>query len=83
MTPDRAAVPLDRLATGTPARIGRVDAPGSLGDRLVELGLTPGAAVAILRRAPFGGPLQLRVREFVLSIQSHTAAGIAVLPDAV
>ena len=30
--------------------------------RLVELGLTPGTEVEVVRRAPLGGPLQIRVR---------------------
>ena len=55
-----------------------VDLPGHTGDRLVELGLTPAAPVRVLRRAPFGGPLQLQVRDYVLSMRRDQAASIRV-----
>jgi len=70
---------VDELANGQRARVSLVQLAGALGDRLVELGLTPGAAVQLLRRAPFGGPLQLQVRDFVLSLRRAEARAIAVV----
>jgi len=57
------------------AAVERVD---RLGDRLAELGLTPGAAVEVVRRAPFGGPLVVRVRDYLLSLRRGEAAAVAV-----
>ncbi len=62
---------------GLVVQVGRADA---FGDRLAELGLTPGAPVAVLRKAPFGGPMLLRVREFALSLRLSEAAAVRVAP---
>ena len=69
---------LSALPSGEPAQVLRVGLPGALGDRLVELGLTAGALVRVLRRAPFGGPLQVQVRDYVLSLRPQEAADIVV-----
>ena len=63
---------------GEPYRIGSIELDGAMGDRLVELGLTHAAPVEILRRAPFGGPFQLRVRDFVLTLRTEHVASIWV-----
>lgn len=64
---------------GTPYRVGSVDLQGTLGDRLVELGLTHDAPVQIMRRAPLGGPFLLRVRDFVLTLRAEHVGAIRVI----
>ena len=56
----------------------RLSVPGILGDQLLELGFTPGASVTLLRRAPFGGPLQVRIRDFVIMLRKDEAQRIEV-----
>lgn len=73
-----ADLPLTELQAGRPALVRRVDIPGSLGDRLVELGFTPGASIELLRRAPLGGPLQVRIRDYVLSLRRSEARAVLV-----
>lgn len=74
---------LSALPVGTAGRIATVTLEGTLGDRLVELGFTAGAPIRLLRKAPFGGPLQVQIRDFVLSLRRadasciHVAAGQA------
>ncbi len=65
---------------GADYQIGSIDLAGALGDRLVELGLTYEAPVQILRRAPLGGPFQLRVRDFVLTLRAEHVGAIRVTP---
>ena len=81
VTTNTAALTLDCLPMGVPFRVTRVGVPGVLGDRLVELGFTAGAPIQLLRRAPFGGPLQVQVRDFVLSLRRADAR--AILADRV
>ena len=50
----------------------------ALTDRLVELGFTPAAPVAVLRRAPMGGPLLLRVRNTVITLRVELARQVVV-----
>jgi len=48
--------------------------------RLMEMGLTPGTEVRVLRRAPMGDPIELRLRRYSLSIRRRDAATIEVDP---
>lgn len=50
------------------------DPPG----RLLEMGLLPGTTVEVVRRAPLGDPIDLKVRGFHLSIRDHEAERIHV-----
>jgi ferrous iron transport protein A len=68
------------LEPGRAAHVAGVSLAGVIGDRLVELGFTLGAPVRVLRRAPFGGPLQVQVREYVLTLRRAEAAGVTVAP---
>ena len=46
--------------------------------RLLEFGLLPGTRVELVRFAPLGDPIDIRVRGFHLSIRKSEAAGILV-----
>ena len=46
--------------------------------RLLEMGLIPGTSVQLIRRAPFGDPLALRVRGYDLSLRTAEARLIQV-----
>jgi len=46
--------------------------------RLMEMGLTRGAAFEVVRYAPMGDPIEIRVRGYHLSLRKSEAAGIAV-----
>ncbi len=44
--------------------------------RLLEMGLTPGTHVKILRAAAFGGPLDIHLRGYQLSLRRDEAAAV-------
>jgi len=67
---------LDRLAADHSAAITAVHATGMAGERMAALGLMPGRRVAVLRRAPFGGPLHLRIGPTELMIRRADARAI-------
>lgn len=46
--------------------------------RLRELGLTPGAKVTMVRRAPLGEPIEITVRGSHLAMRNHEAADISI-----
>ena len=46
--------------------------------RLLEMGLLPGTPVDVVRLAPLGDPMELRVRGYHLSIRQHEAALIEI-----
>lgn len=47
-------------------------------NRLFKMGLTEGVTVTLVRRAPLGDPLELKVRDFYLAIRSSAAEKIEV-----
>jgi len=46
--------------------------------RLLEVGLVPGTKVTLRRVAPLGDPIELKVRNFALSIRRCEAFGIDI-----
>ena len=51
---------------------------GDLKPRLLEMGLIPGTEVRFIKRTPFGGPIEVKVRDFYLSIRLNDARSIWV-----
>jgi len=69
---------LDQLAPGQCAVVVSVGGPVAIARRLMELGLAPGTPVELVRLAPLGDPLELRVRRIHLSIRRSEARHIRV-----
>lgn len=46
--------------------------------RLQELGLLPGAKIEVIRRAPLGGPMEIKIKNCHLSIRLKEASHITV-----
>jgi ferrous iron transport protein B len=46
--------------------------------RLTDMGLTPGTAVAVMKLAPLGDPIELKLRGYNLSLRKEDAARIIV-----
>ena len=68
---------LDQLKPGESGRIEGY-AAASPAPRLLEMGLLPGTTVEVVRLAPLGDPMDLKVRGFHLSLRKHEAAQILV-----
>ncbi|SHH72329.1 ferrous iron transport protein B [Sporobacter termitidis DSM 10068] len=51
---------------------------GAVKRRLVDMGLTPGTAVTVKRIAPFGDPIEVRLRGYELSLRRDDAAQIVL-----
>jgi Fe2+ transport system protein FeoA len=69
------------LAALPPGRSGvvtRVRGERSVVRRLLEVGLVPGTRVTLQRVAPLGDPIELRVRNYALSIRRSEALGIEI-----
>jgi Fe2+ transport system protein FeoA len=81
----RSATPprtLEELAVGGRARVLRVGGSGALRTRLMEMGLVAGAQVTLVKAAPLGDPLQIRVRGYDLALRRAEARLVElVLPE--
>ena len=74
----QATDPLSALQTGQRGKVVSVDLPGSAKSRIMEMGLTVGSTVEVVRFAPLGDPMELKVRGSHLSLRKAEAAGIRV-----
>ena len=61
---------LDKLEVGMDAIIKSVDCDEvSLRKHILDMGLTPGTEVTLVKVAPMGDPLELRVRGYELTLR--------------
>ena len=68
------------LQDGQPGAIVRIDSVGDskLKNRLMTMGLIPGTRVEVLRAAPLGDPIAIRLRSYNLALRRDDAAQINV-----
>jgi Fe2+ transport system protein FeoA len=69
---------LGDVPLGTTVIVTAVGGEGAFRRRIMELGLLPGTRVELVRVAPLGDPLELRVRGCSLSMRRDEARSIAV-----
>lgn len=71
---------LNELPIGQKAVIDSIQGNGSLRHRLLEMGLLKKTPVEIIRFAPMGDPIDIKVRGYHLSLRIHEAEAILVTP---
>ena len=71
-------MPLDRLGTGASAVVLSVHGETALRRRLLEMGLTTGTRITVVRRAPMGDPIELGLRGYRLSLRAEQARHVTV-----
>jgi Fe2+ transport system protein FeoA len=69
---------LDQLPLGQEAVITAVGGEGPLRCRLLDMGLIPKTTVRVEKVAPLGDPIELRVRDYALSLRKEDARSITV-----
>lgn len=74
--------PLSALRPGDRATIGHLEGGGPIRRRLLELGLTPGTEVTLVRLAPLRDPMEIRVRGYQLCVRRSEADAVWVLAAA-
>jgi Fe2+ transport system protein FeoA len=70
--------PLTTLAFGTKAVIGEIKIPAEQRGRLLEMGLLVGTTVELIRFAPLGDPVEVKVRGYNLTLRKNEAEQILV-----
>ncbi len=73
-----APMKMRELKVNQPARIVSITASGELGRRIRDMGLTPGATIRVMGRAPLKDPVALRLMGFTLSLRNNEADYIMV-----
>ena len=71
---------LEELETQKSAVIDSVGGHGSLRQHLLDMGIIPGARVKMIRRAPMGDPIEIRIHDYELTLRAADAGRITVKP---
>ena len=69
---------LDELKPSTKGRITAVGGEGELRLRLLDMGLIPRTEVTLMKVAPMGDPIEIRVRGYELTLRVSDAKNIEV-----
>ncbi|HEY0097343.1 MAG TPA: ferrous iron transport protein A [Pyrinomonadaceae bacterium] len=75
----RGALTLNALPYGQEARVVSVEGEGAVARRLMEMGVVPGAPVCVIKAAPLGDPIEVRVRGYHLALRRAEAQTILVV----
>ncbi len=72
------ATTLDRLKPGRKAEIIKVGGAGAIRRRMADMGLLRGAAIEVIKVAPLGDPIEVKIKGYNLSLRKEEAATIEV-----
>lgn len=73
-------LPLTSLKAGGTAIVSEIRVPPENRGRLLEMGLLVGTRVELVRFAPLGDPVEIKVRGYHLTLRKHDAEQIWVEP---
>lgn len=68
--------PLSQLAIGGKGRVAAFNLAAETRLRLNEMGITRGAECTLVRVAPLGDPIEVKVRGYHLSLRKSEAQGV-------
>ena len=74
----KSQLTLDALPFNTEALVIAVNGSDAVAKRLMEMGVVPGAPVSLIKAAPLGDPLEVRVRNYHLALRRAEARTITV-----
>jgi ferrous iron transport protein A len=70
---------LGDLAVGEKAKVaGYIKGPRAYREKLMAMGLTKGTDFVVTRVAPMGDPVEIKVRDFALTLRRDEAAAVTV-----
>ena len=69
---------LDTLKVGEGGRVATIGGAPQVRHRLLEMGLTPGAQIRVVRFAPLGDPMDIEIRGYHLSLRKVEASQVTL-----
>lgn len=71
-------ITLTELPAGIEARVVSIDGEGAAVRRLMEMGVVPGAPIRVIKSAPFGDPIEVKIRRYHLALRRNEASAVKV-----
>jgi Fe2+ transport system protein FeoA len=69
---------IENLKLGQSGKIKKIEGNDSLRKRLLDMGVTPGTKIEVIKIAPLGDPVGIKVRGYHLSLRKDEASVISV-----
>lgn len=69
---------LTDVVPGRSVRVTAVSGSGRITQRLLEMGVIPGVSLKVVKSAPFGDPIEVRLRGYSLAMRRSEAAAVEV-----
>ena len=69
---------LDQIKPGVTVKVKKVSAAGNLQRRILALGIIPGSIMEVIKVAPLGDPIEVKLRSSNLMIRKEDAQNISV-----
>ena len=71
---------LNELKPGESAKLEAIGGEGALRQHFLDMGMIPGARVTMMKPAPMGDPLEMRIHDYELTLRLEDAEKITVSP---
>ena len=71
---------LDQLPVGSWASVATVGGEGALRQHFLDMGVTPGAVIQLVKYAPLGDPMEFKIHGYELTLRKADAARIGIEP---
>ena len=69
---------LNQLSVGGSAVVTRVGGEGALRQHFLDMGVIPGAEITLVKYAPMGDPMELRIHGYELTLRVDDAKNIEI-----
>lgn len=79
---ENAVVTLDSVDVGSTVVVSGLKGAGAVRRRLMDMGVLPRAELFVVRKAPMGDPIEIRVRGYNLTLRKNEAETIEVSGEA-
>lgn len=65
---------MNEMPVGQSGKVVSVGGEGRIRRRLFDMGVTPGAGFTVVKFAPLGDPIEIRIRGYALTLRKSEAA---------
>lgn len=69
---------LKQIKCGNTVRVVKLEGRGPMRRRIMDMGITKGSSIYVRKVAPFGDPIQIKVRNYELTLRKEDAEKIIV-----
>ncbi|MCR4441381.1 MAG: FeoA family protein [Peptococcaceae bacterium] len=72
---------LRNLPPGQSATVVKINGTGALRRRIMEMGIVPGSVINVVRYAPLGDPLEIKLKGCLLSLRKEEAELVEITKE--